>query len=359
MSSCERARLIGLCRALALAPAFVMICGADAAMAQTVIVRSAPPGSTVEVVLNAAPLTSATVDAAGDARLAFNLTTAAGKTETDVSIYVDVCDKVRRVVFVERGMQPPPQGADCERRQIVGLFIVRRVSTLVVNVGGPNPTVLLRQGSVDLSPPRAWSSAPTGLIVFGGAGLATFRDAVAIACGNVTPCDGDETRFTYTGGAAYWITRFLAVEGSYVKAANVTVTGSGNTFRFDSFLEPHLATVSGKVGLPLGPVRLYGQVGANYHRATFGTTQTVDDVTVTIDGVEQTIEGATQTFEQKTAGWGWQLGGGAEAWVAARLAIYAEAARFVIKGSARDDSEGSIDERVTAYLFGARIRIGK
>lgn len=347
-------------RPLVLAAALEVTIGVGRATAQTVIVRGAPPGSAVELVLNSSAVGSATADSAGDATLVVNQPTTAGKTEMDAYVYVDACDNMRRVLLVERGLQPPPQGAGCERRQIVGLFLVRRISTLVVNVTGPNPTVILRQGRFNprQSSGRIWTS-PTGLVLFGGGGLAKFRDAAALACGDVTACAGGDFSGAYTVGAAYWFTRFLGAEASYLKPAEVNVDGSGTNFRFNSFLDAHVVTAAGIVGVPIGPVRLYGQAGANYHRATSGTTQTIEDVTVTIEGVTQTIKGGTQTYGLRTAGWGWLFGGGLEAWLTSYIAIYGEGWRAAIKGTALDDAEGSVDDGLTSIVIGARVRIGR
>lgn len=347
------------CRPLALAAAIEMIVGVGVATAQTVIVRNAPPGSTIELVLNAATIGSAPADRAGDATLAVNVSANAGKTETDAHIYVDVCGNMRRVLLVEQGMQPPPRAGGCDRTEIAGLFLVRQVTTLVVDVGGSTPTMWLRQGPAPPEwlirgpgrdrPARVWSALPTGLVLFGGGGLVKFRDAIFLACGNVTECGGDDFPLGYTAGAAYWFSPFLAAEASYM-TAKLAVNGRGDNFRFNSFLDTDVLTVVGKGGVPLGPVRLYGQAGANYHRATSGTTQTLENVTGTT---------GAQTFELRTAGWGWLFGGGAEAWVAPSFAIYGEVGRAALKGAARDNGEGAIDDRLTVILLGARVRIGR
>jgi hypothetical protein len=238
------------------------------------------------------------------------------------------------------------------------LFLIRPISTLVVDLSSTIPTVMLRQGPVNLNPQRPSTPVPTGLVVFGGAGMGKFRDAIALACGNVQPCSGDDWGIAYTAGADYWISRFLAAEVSYVRRSELDVDGSGSTFSFNSSLDTHVTTVAGKVGIPMGPVRVYGKAGGNYLRATTGTTQTIDDTTVTIDGVEQTIEGGTLTSEIKFSGWGWAFGGGIEAWVKPSFAIYAEGGLAGLKGSPRENVEGAIDDRLTYAVAGVRVRIG-
>jgi hypothetical protein len=348
-------------RPLALAAAFNLIAGIGVAAAQTVIARNATPGSTVELVLNDTALGTATADPRGDATLPMNLSAAIQKAETDVFVFVDVCESLRRIVVVERGLQPQAPPAGCERREVVGLFFVRRVSSVVVDVGAVNPTVWLRQGAVDLHPPRpskVWSPAPTGLVLFGGGAIARFRDPLTVFCGNVVDCSGDKSRIAYSVGATYWVTNFLGADVSYLQPAELSFSGSADTYRFNSFLDAHVLTVSGKGGIPIGPARVYGQFGANYHRATFGTTETIDDKTVTVDGVAQTITGGTQSFTLKTAGWGWAWGGGFEVWINPSFGVYAEFGRAQLKGNAIDDTAGENDDRVTPLIVGARVRIG-
>jgi hypothetical protein len=199
---------------------------------------------------------------------------------------------------------------------------------------------------------------PTGFMPFGAAGLGKFTNAVDVACGTLQGCNDDSAGLAYSFGATYWFSQFFGAEGSYVRPTDMTATGGGENFEFTSFLDAYFITAAAKGGIPAGPLRVYGQFGANYHRATFSTTQTMEDVTVTIDDIPQVIEGGTQTFELKTAGWGWQFGGGIEGWVTSRFAIYGEGGRAALKGNELDDGEGIINERVTFFLIGAKVRLG-
>ena len=344
-------------RPLVLAAALNGVMCVDIATAQTVIVRRAPAGSNVEFVLNAETIGSAVANANGDATIAASRSVSTGKGDMDANLYVDICDTIRRVLVVERSQTPPSPESGCARSQISGLYLVRRISTLVVDVGGAIPTVLLRQGSYSLAPPRGWGAAPAGIIAFGGGAFTKFQQVGNVACGNVTNCSRDESGLGYTAGAAYWFTPFLGAEGAYIKPAKATAAGSGDTLHFNSALDADVFTVVGKVGAPIGPVRLYGEVGADYHRATFTTNETIDEESVTVDGTTQTTQGGTQTIELETTGWGWMFGGGIEVWVARPVAIYGEASLAAIKGDARGSGEGSIDDHLTALTFGVRVRI--
>ena len=57
-------------------------------------------------------------------------------------------------------------------------------------------------------------------------------------------------------------------------------------------------------------MRLYGQGGTNWHESTSTTVQTLE------------ADSTTLNFEAE--GWGWTFGGGIEAWVAPRFALYGE-----------------------------------
>jgi opacity protein-like surface antigen len=106
--------------------------------------------------------------------------------------------------------------------------------------------------------------------------------------------------------------------------------------------------VAGQVGIPLGRVRPYGQIGATYTWATLETRQTMTNVT----------ENATQAYLLKTEGWGWTYGGGLEAWVTPSFALYGEGGFADLKGEAADGAEGTLGDRLTYIFVGARVRIG-
>ena len=334
---------------------------AGLATAQTLIVTKAPPGSTVEFVLNSTTVGSKAADAAGAATIAASQS-AQNTGDMDVHIFVDVCDTVRRVVVVDRTQVVPPEGSGCQRTQIPGLFLVRRVSTLVVTVDGANPTVLLRQGRFTPRPEgarRDWNTAPSGLVISGGGNLLSFRDPVTFACGDVSDCSGDGSVLGFTVGATYWLKPFISAEVTYIRPSEVKTEGQQNNFRFNSFLNAHILTTAGKFGIPVGLARIYGKVGASYHRASFGTTQTTDPVTTTTDGVTTTVEGGTQTFVAKTAGWAWTFGGGTEFWLRRSFGLYTEGGYAGVSGPGLDDVDAALEDRVIYFVVGAQIHVGK
>lgn len=346
-------------RPLALAALLQIGLGALPAAAQTIVVRGAPAGSAVEVSLNAKTVGSTTADERGDAVVPASLTEHVGEPEAGLSVFVDVCEKLHRVVLVERGVPPPAQAAGCERRDVIGLFLVRQASNVVVHVDRPVPRVLLIQGRYNLDDPGTsplWPPAPTGLAPFVGGGFRLFRDARLTACGNVSDCQGGEAGGTYAAGVTYWLSRYLGAEGAFVKPAEAAVEGTGDAFRFNSALDARLVTVAGLVGVPINAVRIYGKVGANHHWATFTTTQTTEDRPITVDGVPATMPGGTQTFELETTGWGWMFGAGLEVWVSRRVNIYAEFGRHWVKGSAAD-ADGTMDEALTSIMAGLKVRL--
>jgi hypothetical protein len=352
-----------LWRLLAIAAALNVTAGAGIAAAQTVIVRHAPPGVNVELLLNDAIVATGTAGPAGDVSLDLKMPEPG---EMDANVYVDVCDtpltgtlgvvggKMRRVLVVDRNRRPPPPPAGCERREISGLFLVRRVHTLVIDIGGLQPLMLLVKGKY--TPPTLVSAdgeesqstpmrpAPTGLTLFGGGGFGKFRDAFGLACGNVTGCTGHDSGLGYTFGGTYWITRWLGAEGGYLKPRRVTAKG-GDAFKFNSAFDVDVFTVAANVGVPAGPARVYGLLGGNYHQSTLNLTETID--------------AATQTFAQKTHGWSWLLGGGTEVWVTPKVALYGEVSFAKIKGKAEDKGEGLVDDRLRFVAVGARIRLSR
>jgi hypothetical protein len=351
-------------RPLALAVAVQVLVGVGSAAAQSVIARRVPSDTTVEVVLNGTVVGSATPDPRGDATIPFDLSARAGKEQTDAYLFVDTCDAVRRVHLVERGVLAPDPGATCVRRDISGLFLVRRVTTLVVDV--ERPSVLLRQGPFDpqaAAVPRAPRVAPRGLVLFGGGGLGKFREVRATTCGNLVQCEADDVGLAYTAGAEIWLTRYLAVEAGYLRPAEATAEGTGEQYSFDSTFEARVITVAGKVGVPIGPVRIYGKGGGHYHRATRETTQTFEPLDITGEDGEiiATFEGGTHVLNIQTDGWSWLYGGGVEAWISRSVGLYVEGLRTRLKGKAPDEAaaEFATDEYLTSIVFGLKVRIGR
>jgi hypothetical protein len=345
-------------RLMILAAAIHLTLGAASARAQTVLVRNAPPDSNIEVVLNNAPVGTAKIGAAGVAVVDVNLQKNVNKTETDAQVFVDVCPTVRRIVVVERAHTPPSPEAGCARRDMGGMFLVRQVSTLVVDFGAASPSLLLRQGSVSLDPPRSWDGGRTGFMLFGGGGLTSLANVTSIACGaNFTDCSGEASGLGYTVGAEYWFSPYIAAEGSYIRTADATVSGSGERFRFNNVFEAHIGTAAGKIGIPAGRTRIYGHIGATYTRALFDTDQTVDPLTTTVDGVTETVPGGRVTVHTETRGWSWFFGGGLEVWMAGSFALFGQVDRAALKGSAIDDAEGITDERMTSVFVGAKVRL--
>jgi len=150
-------------RLLVIAAALSLGLQAGVATAQTVIARKLPAGSTVELVVNGVKIGSGTPDAQGDARVPFDVQAQTGKTEMDATVHVDECsDTLRRVLVADRNQAPPVPEPGCSRKDVIGVFWVKKVTTLVVDTGSPNATVFLRQGSVDLNAkPSSGHSPPT------------------------------------------------------------------------------------------------------------------------------------------------------------------------------------------------------
>jgi hypothetical protein len=323
---------------------------AGAASAQTVYLRNAPAGSRVEVIVNAASAGTGTVDADGEAKVPFTLPE--GKTEMDSSIFVDTCDKLRKVVIVDRNRQPPAPAEGCERREISGIYWVRPINTVVVDAGTPTPSLLLVRGTYTPPKPTAEGEEastpakplPTGLLMFAGGAYTNFRDAGDLFCGNATPCSQKTAGFSYAFGATLWLTRFVGFEGAYIHPHEVTASG-GDTYAFNSSLDSDVWVAMGKLGAQVGVVRLFGQGGMNYHEATTTTSETIDV--------------GSQKFQFKTKGWSWIFGGGMEAWIGKnqRMAIFADGGIMRIQGDAESGGEARIDDRLKYLTAGVKLRI--
>jgi hypothetical protein len=352
------------CR-LVLATVLCSVAAASAATAQTAIVRSAPAGASIEVTMNGSAPVTAKTDGYGDARV----TVPALGRDTEVQIHVDVCGENTVKVFINEPGQPPAgSGAGCTRKDMWGVYIMRAATTFVVEINGTDSSVFVAQGA----PPAAWlqrgnmritklpwGTPGRGLALTFGGGASSFGAAGTKACGSITTCTSDDAGLALHLGGEFWITKNIAVQGSYLRPANVSATGSGAGFTFETRRTMRLATVGAKAGVPVGYGRIYAIGGAVRHESTSLTTETVDALTVTVNDVTQTIAGGTQEFGEKTRGWNWMLGGGAELWVSKWVGLYAEFTRVKLKGSPVSGGDGGIDEQGTFIVGGFRARLWK
>jgi hypothetical protein len=355
-------------RLLAFAAAINLTLAAGVITAQTVTVTRAPGGSTIELALNANTIATVTADATGKATIPVNLEARGARAEADVQVAVDVCAAMRRVILVEPGLQALPPQIGCTRKELPGIFLMRKVTTLLVEVAASTPSVWLRQGPI----PIEWFGensgrvssrvdrrpSPTGVVLFGGGSLSTISNVSRVECGNVSDCSGKDSKLAYSAGLTIWIFRWAAIEGSFVNPAPVAITGTYSTFRFNSSFDASLLTAAAKFGVPLGPVRIYGQAGVNRHQATFATSETIDDRTWTADdGTTGVFKGGTQTLSYKTAGWGLLFGGGVEVWASSRLGFYAEFQRTKLKGYGREGMPVKFDDGISSFTVGLRLRV--
>jgi hypothetical protein len=336
-------------RLLVVAAAMNATLGAAIAAAQTVMIRNGPASSPVEVALNGAKVGTGMTNEAGEVTVPLTVSPAIPQTGLDANVYVDYCDKLRRVQIVERTKIVPAAESGCDRHEVSGLFWVRPVNTIVFDLGGGSPSLLLVRGTyVYRAPkeddaPRIWRPLPTGLLVYGGLGLAKLSDAFANACGNATPCNGNNEGFGgYTFGADFWIKRWIAVEGSYVKPRQITA-GGGDTFNFDTTQDTDVFTIVGKGGIPAGPVRIFGEYGLNWHESTTTTKERIDLT--------------SQTFNLKTRGWGYVVGGGVEAWIWKKVAIYGDLGVMRVKGDSVTGGEATLDDHINFLFIGAKFRL--
>lgn len=346
-------------RLLALAAGLSVTVGVRTAAAQTVIVRGAAPGSTVELLINSDRAATATADPEGLATLVGNKPAAAPGTETSARVVVDTCGNLHRIMLVDNGLQPPGVEGACERQAVPTLFVVRPITTFVVNVGGGSASVYVRQGP---APPawigheeetkaREWVVAPAGLMLQGAVGLMQYSSVVDVACGDAPTCSDQKGGGALGAGVAFWLTRNIALGAEALRPADLIVTGSGDDFKFSSVLKTRVSLFTARVGGQAGPVRLYGLGGATYQSAIWSTTQTADTTAARAGG--------TETMAFKATGWGWVAGGGLETWASSRIGFYIEGARVALKASAVDNGEGSIDDQMIYFVGGIRLHVWK
>ena len=354
-------------RPIALSAALHLMIGVSLVSAQTVVVRNAPPQATIEFVLNGSVTATATAGADGLATLTATKGALGDRDMMDVFVWVDECGSTRRVTIMNRVEQPPP-AEGCRRSQVPGLFLLQRISTILVDIETGSPTLRLRQGQLPeewLRPPTTSAAkeprisiAPRGAILFGGAETAGFGGVLEPACGDVTGCSAGRA-ISFAGGLTYWFSQYVGAEASYVRPSRIDVTGSGDRFRFDSDMDGGLVVFAAKGGVPIGRIRLFGTIGVDRHRATFTTHETIDDTTTTIAGVSQTIPGGTTTLQWRTEGWGAVFGGGVELWFTTSIGIYGEVARLQLKGTEDGVGEAQTDKMKTALVIGGRYRLGR
>jgi hypothetical protein len=357
-------------RLLLLAAALTVTVAAGQAAAQTVVVTKAPPGATIELGLNGATIGTATADATGIATLKADLESHGGKPSADVRIFVDVCEKARRVTLVGAGGEAPPAAAGCTRHEIFGVFFLQKITTLVVSAADEAQAVWLKQGPApdawlrDLPPESekktgADLQVPKGLVLSVGAGLSKYANASTVSCGTRSACASDNTQIAVRIGGDYWIRPYVAISGSYLRPWGATATGSGTGYRYETTLNPNVVTITGKAAAPFGRFRLYGEAGATYNWTARTTTQTMEEQTLNIDGLPVVVPGGTQVFKLETDGWSWMWAGGGEFWLSPIAAIWGEFSWVKLVGKATAGGEGTLDDSLTSVVGGIRLSLGK
>jgi hypothetical protein len=349
-----------------LAATFHVAIGVTLASAQTVVVRRAMPGATVELVLNGTPAGTAQANTQGIATVA---AAPALNAPIDANVWVEACGETHRVIVARRSA-PPVADPVCRRTQIEGLFLVQGLTSIVVDLRGPS--LLMRQGSVPgewlqdpvqavagepdaPEPPRPSLPPLTGLMLFGGVERALTSSFASQYCGDVTSCS-DSPAMQYNGGVAWWFTDFLAAEGRYTYLGKSEVEGSGGTFGFTTTREGSVLALAARAGVRAGRVRPFARGGMGFHKATVTTSQTVNETTAVIDGVTQTIPGGTQIMQMRTSGWAPVYGGGVEIWFSQRIGIYGEVQRIGLKGADDRGADLETDDALTTVQAGVTIR---
>jgi hypothetical protein len=352
--------MLKVARLPGLAALFCLI-SAAAVHAQTVFITNAPQGTMLEFVLEGTSEGTAMANPMGNASVVAN-EAHLGTRQLDAIVLVDNCGTTRRVLVLDQNVQRPSPGT-CARTEMNGVFLVQRITTLVVNVGNMPPTMLQRQGP----PPSAWlQPTATGavpktpfrryFVLSAGYGMLRFRDVGTVMCGNLNNCPTDVTSQSPTGAVSYWILPFVAAEASYSRFTELTAFATADTFNFDSNLEGGVFAFTGVGAIPLHKVKIFGKGGLTYHGATMTTNQTIVPDYATVDDVTMPIRGGTQTLQTHTTGTGWIWGGGVEVWLTKPVGVYGEIGRLLINGK-QSGGDGSISDPVTYAFVGAKVRL--
>jgi hypothetical protein len=253
--------------------------GARTAIAQTVVVRNAPAGSTIELQLNTEAPKSTPAGPTGDATIAVPLSTATD--QIDVRFFVDMCGTVLRVQMMSPGVQPGAPASGCNRSEVSGVFVMRRITTFVVDIEGALVSVHLSQGPA----PAEWlgqsretarryflTEPPRGLLLFIGGSLATIGNMDAASCGSVSSCTSDEFNLAGAAGAAIWLTRYFGAQATLARPRDATANGSGDTFRFGSTFEARVWCGSTGLAAPRGTARSSSPLKRSTTRRLSSTT---------------------------------------------------------------------------------------
>ena len=346
-------------RSSVVAWALFMVLGTTLASAQTVVLRHAVPGSTLELV------GAAKADAGGTA----TVTTKSIEGQMDGNIWLETCDDDHRVILAKPGAAIPTTG--CRRAQIGGLYLLQRVTSLVIDTSTTS-SLLIRQGPpyntwlTDARPQVAKAasepdtrtggassattnssaaSAPlfplSGPTVFGGAGLGKTLHFGEQACGSVT-CEWDEP-IQYGGGVAWWFNDFFGAEGRYGYLGKLKVTANETGYQFSTTRESGFLSVAGRAGFRKGRFRPFGRAGMSLGRATVTTIETIGE--------------NTETLAMRARGWAPVYGGGVEVWLSPRLGVFADAQRLGLKGKDERDSGIELNDTLLTAQAGLTLRL--
>ena len=349
-------------RSSAVLCALYVVLGTSLASAQTVILRHAPPGSALELVLEANPVGAAKADAGGTA----TVTAKSVEGQMDANIWFETCDNDHRVILAKPGAALPTTA--CRRIQIGGLYLVQRVTSIVIDTSATS-SLLIRQGPayanwlIDARPEVAKAATETetrtagsssasaaaskplpplsGPTAFGGAGLGTTLHFGEQACGTVT-CTWDEP-IQYGGGIGWWFNDYFGAEGQYGYLGKLKVTANESDYQFSTTREGGFLAASGRAGLRKGRFRPFGRAGMSLGRSTLTTTQTMG--------------AGTETLAVRTRGWAPIFGGGLEVWLSPRLGLYVDGQRLGLKGKDDRDSGIEIDDTLLTAKAGVTLRL--
>lgn len=330
----------------------------SAAAAQTLVLRNVGAAASVEVVYESEVVGKGAPDPAGTAQIPLTLPLAPGTTEHVLQFQVDRCQNLVRVGLADRDRLIPAAPPECERQELTGLYVIRRNTSVVIDLQTATPMLLVRQGP----PPPQWLRGdytgdmpavvqPRAVTLSIGLTLPRLMKTFALACGDVRPCTATDFKPAVTFGGTYWFRNSLGAEVSLIKGATLEARGTEDPLTFTHRFETDILTLAGTTGGLFGTVRVYARGGLNYHRAT----STVDQTLADRQQGDVLIKGESERFIVNTEGWGWMFGGGFEWYLRPPFGIFAEGAFHKVKGKAVGPGETVVNERVIAITAGGRL----
>ena len=183
----------------------------------TITVTNAPPGTLIDIAMNAGKIGEATADSSGDAVSILDLSNL-GKIR--VQIYVEECVDGRTILRLIAEGEVVPEDEGCRRRPFAGAWFTDEITSIVLDLQAMTISVTTTGLSTTTYAiiGAAAAAGTVGVIAATGGG-----DQISTGGGGVTPTSSTTTTTTSTTTT----TTTTTTGGSTCSQANSTWTGTG------------------------------------------------------------------------------------------------------------------------------------